>query len=99
MGKAARNRHRLERGAKVYVDGPQLERIMSGARLPVPAGAHLWIICAAWKVSPAEWHAGHTPLDTENMVMLSGLGCYHCEAEWSEELAATPCPGRGPSDD
>lgn len=56
------------------------------------AGDHLWIIATMYR-----W-GGPTverpTLDTENLLRLTGPGCYHCEQQWSEPVALRRCPGR-----
>lgn len=69
------------------------QELLSRTPVQVP-GEHLWIVAGAWKVNPENWHsAGRVDLDVENMVSLSGLGCYWCEREYEKRLTYRRCPG------
>lgn len=63
--------------------------------IPTIAGKHLWIVTAAWLIDPAQYFTSgeDVHLDTENLLKLSGVGCYVCEQEWSWPVASKPCPG------
>lgn len=83
-------------GTKVKVEGDQLDRLFSGARLDaIPEGEHVWTLSAVWLVDPTspEFTRTSTHLDTENMLMVAGPGCYRCEQYYTAELAAQPCKG------
>jgi len=58
-------------------------------------GAHVWVMLGAWQIpDPSAITSRETfTLDHENLINLSGPGCYKCEQEYSPELAASPCTG------
>ena len=57
-------------------------------------GEHLWVITGAWLLADPERPFRETTiLDMENMLGLSGPGCYKCEKPWSRRLARQPCTG------
>lgn len=58
------------------------------------AGEHLWILAGMWAVKP-EPRKGQYLLDVENLVTLTGPGCWYCEQPWTPELAAARCAGEG----
>jgi hypothetical protein len=59
-------------------------------------GKHLWTMVAAWSVAdPQSWaSASHQVfMDRENLLQISGPGCFKCEQEWTRKIAARPCRG------
>lgn len=67
---------------------------LPGTDIEITPGEHLWVVAAAWRVNPATFKAGdEMHLDTENLLHISGVGCYVCEREWSWPVASKPCPG------
>lgn len=62
--------------------------------IPAFDGKHMWIVTAAWRVNPATFRPNESVhLDTENLLTVSGVGCFWCEEEWSFVLASKPCKG------
>ena len=58
------------------------------------SGDHLWIIAGAWAVRPEVWNGDNLPhLDRENLVSISGPGCWYCEMPWHPILAKRRCKG------
>lgn len=59
---------------------------------------HLWIVATLYRVVPPDSRedAGPTYLDSENLVHVSPVGCYHCEQAYAPNLRRRRCPGRGP---
>jgi hypothetical protein len=59
------------------------------------SGEHCWLFLVGYQVFPLTWAAsGNTPkLDQENLVNISGPGCYYCEEPYSERLARRRCKG------
>lgn len=67
--------------------------------------AHRWVAAITINLTPEEAAkiVGHTSNDNaigivaemlvDRAVMLSGPGCYECEAPYDELLANQPCPG------
>jgi hypothetical protein len=54
-------------------------------------GRHMWIWLAAWYVAdPRELEVN---LDRENLINMTGPGCYKCEQPFSNRLAKQPCRG------
>lgn len=55
------------------------------------AGDHLWIVNATYRWGgPSE---GPSYLDTENLILITGPGCYYCEQVWTPQLATRRCKG------
>jgi hypothetical protein len=59
-------------------------------------GDHLWIIITTYKANPGQWDdPTHTPmLDRENLICVSGPGCFYCEQPYSTLLASRRCKGK-----
>lgn len=68
---------------------PQIDRV---PEFDPRSGDHLWAIGTMYR-----W-GGPTverpTLDAENMLLLTGPGCFYCEQLWSERLAVRRCPGQ-----
>jgi hypothetical protein len=78
-------------GTSVRVAVPRpdvLDRRMKAADRP---GEHMWIVTAAWQVLDPE--RDRMNLDTENLLDVSGIGCFKCERIYSRKLARMPCHG------
>ncbi|MET0701675.1 MAG: hypothetical protein ABWY93_18650 [Mycobacterium sp.] len=59
------------------------------------SGDHLWTIATMYR-----WGGPtvETPtLDTENLLLLAGPGCYYCEQPYHESIARRRCKGPGRS--
>jgi hypothetical protein len=60
-------------------------------------GEHYWIIPVVYHVGdPAAWFdpaAGKQHLDMENLVLVAGVGCYHCEKPYEARMLHRRCPG------
>lgn len=60
---------------------------------------HYWIMPLTYHINdPALWYdPGHPEasrlLDLENLVLVSQIGCWHCECLYTPSLAARPCTG------
>ena len=54
---------------------------------------HLWVILTMYRVDPAGFmDPARTPmLDNENLISVTGIGCYYCEREYSPLLATRRC--------
>lgn len=73
-----------------------IQRVIPGEvnRLPEydpRSGDHLWTINLAYR-----WGGPHieTPiLDKENLLLIAGPACYHCEQGYSDRLFKRRCPG------
>ena len=67
--------------------------VVFAARLAVldRPGAHLWVYVAAW--AAPDPRASETILNAENLLSLTGPGCYKCEQPFSNRLARKPCRG------
>lgn len=65
---------------------------MPGTDVETTPGEHLWVVAAAWRVNPATFRSDRA-IHTENLVHISGAGCFVCEQEWSFVVASKPCPG------
>lgn len=60
------------------------------AEPPAFNGRHLWIFTGAWVVqNPARTEQ---VFDMENLLTVSGPGCWHCEQTWKPTIGAK-CPG------
>ncbi len=58
---------------------------------PKFAGRHTWVYLGAWQVAgPAR---ERQVFDYDNLVTVTGPGCYWCEQEWSPTIGAH-CPGQ-----
>lgn len=63
-------------------------------------GAHFWVLPVAYRIlNPARWYDRSQPdesrlLDFENLALVSGVGCYHCEQPWSERIESRRCKGQ-----
>lgn len=84
---------------QVKSTGVHVEISGKDARKPLPepvTGEHQWIVLGVWRVSdPAAAYRpdGQVLLDRENLLSIEGPGCMACEARYSAEVAAAPCPG------
>ncbi|MGH3680590.1 MAG: hypothetical protein ACRDT2_10135 [Natronosporangium sp.] len=83
---------------RVHGTGVQYEAPPDLNRVPEfdqRAGDHYWIVPVAFKTDPATWRAGEqVHLDAENLVAVSGAGCYYCERPYSQREATRRCKGR-----
>lgn len=67
-------------------------------RMPAydPMGrAHMWILAPLYQVDPDRRHVGQR-LGPENLMLIVGPFCYHCDAVGDEYAVGTPCPGPPP---
>jgi len=72
-------------GIKAYNDGSKVN-----APYPPFTGRHLWTFLGVWKVdNPA---ASHQNFDMENLITVSGPGCFWCEQVWDPTMGSK-CPG------
>lgn len=56
------------------------------------SGAHLWSWALLYRASPEK--QVETPmLDNENLLLITGPGCYYCELPYSPLLAKRRCRG------
>jgi hypothetical protein len=54
------------------------------------SGDHLWTWAVMYRASPE----AETPmLDTENLLLITGPGCFYCEQVYSKRLAMRRCSG------
>jgi hypothetical protein len=66
-----------------------LDARMTAAARP---GEHLWVIAAVWQVADPE-RTGPGLLDAENLLVITGPGCFKCEKQYSRKLARQRCAG------
>lgn len=63
-------------------------------------GDHYWILPVTYQIiDPARWYDASQPdesrlLDVENVVLVAGIGCWHCEEIYTPRLASRRCKGR-----
>lgn len=83
---------------QIHGTGIQYEAPPDVDRVPAydpRAGDHFWIIPVAFATKPATWRRDQPlHLDMENLVMVSGAGCYYCEQPYSARLAGRRCRGK-----
>ncbi len=86
-------------GVEMRLDGPQLD-MKYGANPAANAkpGEHVWMVLMMHRVNPDTWFDGEQHIDMESLMNIHGPGCYLCEAVYSAEVAAAPCPGQPPGD-
>lgn len=85
------------RGTAEYVDVDGQVNLISD--YDPAAQAHLWLVAVAYLVQPRLWAQQQQDpplLDQENLVLLRGPNCYHCDQAWTAELDDEPCPGEPP---
>jgi len=60
-------------------------------------GEHYWVVITTYHVDPAAFtDATRTPmLDRENLVLITGVGCFHCETPYTPQMARRRCRGHG----
>lgn len=74
-----------------YHAAPNLDRI---PEYDPRSGNHFWIVPVAFKVDPGNFDPSTSVnLDHENLVLIAGVGCFHCEAAYSPRLLHRRCPG------
>lgn len=81
-------------GDQILVDGDALAKLFDGPK-PPPPGRHQWAMFCVFAVDPLRTNEPSL-LDVENLVQVSGPGCYVCEQLYTPEVAARPCPGEPP---
>lgn len=79
-------------GSGVLVEGDQFHKIW-GAEPTVKPGEHIWALFAMFRINPEKMADGPALMDTENLITVSGPGCYVCEQVYTKEIAAKRCPG------
>jgi hypothetical protein len=86
-------RIRVTRGTGFFEHIPPDDEVFDRrlAQLDRP-GTHLWVYVAAW--AAADPRAAEAHLDSENLVSITGPGCFKCEQPFSNRLARKPCRGR-----
>lgn len=59
------------------------------------SGDHFWTVATTYQVNPANFRdPSATPmLDQENLVMVAGPFCYHCEKPYRPGMELRRCPG------
>lgn len=58
------------------------------------SGAHLWVMAAMFQVNPDKTRSGEVGfLDRENLVLITGPGCFYCEQVYRPRVAHRRCPG------
>lgn len=81
-------------GQGVHVDGAMVDRLISGARVDAEPDGHVWALFAMFRCArPDRYTEEEQTMDTENLLQVSGPGCYRCEQMYSPDVAALPCPG------
>lgn len=88
------NEVRVTRGTGLFHDVEGSDSSVFARRLELldKPGAHLWVYVAAWATT--EPRATEARLDSENLVSLTGPGCFKCEQPFSNRVARKPCRGR-----
>lgn len=83
------------RGTGIITQAPSPKAARSRLENSDQPGAHVWVMVGAWRIpDPAAITSLQTfTLDHENMINLSGPGCFKCEQEYTPALAAAPCSG------
>lgn len=82
----------IPNGDSAYVD-PEMDRAPDFDPL---TAEHLWTIGALYRWGGPS--VEQPTLDHENLLMVTGPGCYHCEQMYSSQVAARRCPGTPDSD-
>lgn len=58
------------------------------------AGDHLWLMITMYRCDPNKLEEGHPAvLDHENLISVTGPGCYYCEKPYDGLLATRRCNG------
>lgn len=70
-------------GTGIQVD---VDRGKYNADPPPFEGRHLWVFVAAWTTTDPVRE--RQTLDTENLLSISGPGCYWCEQVWTPTIGA-----------
>lgn len=84
---------RVTRGTGIFSDiDPDAYRFGQRLEQLDKPGAHLWVYVAAW--AAGDPRATDALLDNENLVSLTGPGCFKCEQPFSNRLARRPCRGK-----
>lgn len=79
-------------GTEIFIDGEQMKRKFEGVDPETwPKGEHLWALFTMFRVDPTSRESAH--LDLENLLQVSGPGCYMCEQMYQPGMESTPCPG------
>ena len=78
-----------------WVSTDQYHTIPSKDRIPDFDGNHYWVVIVTYNVNPENFNNPEEVniLDRENLVMLVGPGCFHCEKDYTPELAKEKCDG------
>jgi hypothetical protein len=82
-----------------------VQRVEAGGvdRIPpfdVRTGNHYWVLPMTFSVADPErfYNADHADgpglIDKENLVLVSAVGCWHCEELYSPRLASRRCKGQ-----
>ncbi len=75
---------------KVLVDG-FIDRIPEYNKT---SQEHLWVTLGVWKVDPSKFSdKDPVHLDTENLISVGAVGCYHCELPYKPHLLYRRCKG------
>lgn len=81
-------------GQETYVGGDQMRKILERDPLEgVAPDEHVWAMFLMYRVDVNTVFDGQHHLDTENLITMTGPGCYRCEQVYTLEIAAKPCPG------
>jgi hypothetical protein len=58
------------------------------------SGDHYWVMLLSYHIiDPSKFEKGDILLDTENLVSVTGPGCYYCENMYTSLLLTRRCPG------
>jgi hypothetical protein len=57
------------------------------------SGDHLWTVVSIYRIDPVRAMQGTSFLDTENLICITGPGCYYCEKMFTPQLAKRRCTG------
>lgn len=60
---------------------------------------HLWVVITCYQIDPERWNSDDPTvipiLDVENLLSVTGVGCYYCEEYYTPRLGRRRCPGVG----
>lgn len=79
-------------GTGIRYDLPSSAVLDRRAQQADKPGEHLWVVLATWHISDPE-RPGAEFLDQENLILVTGVGCFKCEKEYSRQLAKQRCTG------
>lgn len=82
-----------------YTEGTGFKQEVAGRVDRIPefdprTGDHLWIMATTYRCFPEKMEKGEQLImDTENLLLVVGPGCFYCEQDYSKNLASRRCKG------